>query len=81
MKECHQPKMNEKKMVDQILTRKNGSQNRQSLVRVNANKTKQMQDNCPLADGTIRIWNFPVFKNRNVTNRYAAPRKQRLCYG
>ena len=48
----------------------------------NANKTKQMQNNnCPLADGTHKIWNCPIFKNMNVTNRYAAVTKERLCYG
>ena len=45
----------------------------------NANKTKQMQNsNCPLADGTHKIWNCPIFKNMNVTDRYAAVRKKRL---
>ena len=48
----------------------------------NANETKQMQNNnCPLADGTHKIWNCPKFKNMNVTDRYAAVRKERLCYG
>ena len=48
----------------------------------NANETKQMQNsNYPLADGTHKIWNCPIFKNMNVTNRYAAVRKERLCYG
>ena len=29
----------------------------------NANETKQMQNNtCPLADGTHKIWNCPIFK-------------------
>ena len=28
----------------------------------NANETKQMQNNkCPLADGTHKIWNCPIF--------------------
>ena len=48
----------------------------------NANETKQMQNNnCPLADSTHKIWNCPIFKNMNVTDRYAAVRKERLCYG
>ena len=47
----------------------------------NANETKQMQNNnCPLAEGTHKIWNCPIFKNMNVTDRYAAVRKERLCY-
>ena len=48
----------------------------------NANETKQMQNNnCPLADGTHKIWNCPIFKSMNVTDCYAAVRKERLCYG
>ena len=48
----------------------------------NANKTKQMQNNnCLLADGTHKMSNCPMFKNLNVTDRYAAFRKGRLCYG
>ena len=48
----------------------------------NANQTKQMQNNnCPLADGTHKIWNCPIFETMNVTDRYAAVRKERLCYG
>ena len=47
-----------------------------------ANETKQMQNNnCPLADGTHKTWNCPIFKNMSVTDRYAAVRKQRICYG
>ena len=47
-----------------------------------ANETKQIQNNnCPLADGTHKIWNCPIFKSMNVTDRYAAVRKERLCYG
>ena len=39
----------------------------------NANETKQMQNNnCPLADGTHKIWNCPIFKSMSVTDRYAA---------
>ena len=38
-------------------------------------------DHCPLADGTHKIWNCLLFKNLNVNDRYAAVRKQRLCYG
>ena len=37
-------------------------------------------NNCPLADGTHNIWNCPIFKNMNVTDRFAAVRKERLCY-
>ena len=48
---------------------------------LNANKTKQMQNNnCSLADDTHKKWNCPIFMNLNVTNRYAAVRKERLCY-
>ena len=48
----------------------------------NSNETKQMQNNnCPLADGTHKTWNCSIFKSMNVTDRYAAVRKQRLCYG
>ena len=48
----------------------------------NANQTMQMQNNnCPLADGTHKIWNCPIFKSMNVTDRYSAVRKERLCYG
>ena len=47
----------------------------------NANETKQMQtNNCPLADGTHKMWNCPIFRNMNVTDRYAAVRKERSCY-
>ena len=38
-------------------------------------------DHCPLADGTHKIWNCPLFRNMSVNDRYAAVRKQRLCYG
>ena len=45
-------------------------------------ETKQTQsDHCPLADGTHKMWNCPIFNNMNVTDRYAAVRKERLCYG
>ena len=45
-------------------------------------ETKQTQsDHCPLADGTHKIWNCPLFRNMSVNDRYAAVRKQRLCYG
>ena len=45
----------------------------------NANKTKQMQKhNCPLADGTLKSWNCPIFNSMNVTDRYAAVRKETL---
>ena len=48
----------------------------------NENETKQKQNNnCPLADGTHKIWNCPIFKSMNVTDRYAAVRRERLCYG
>ena len=48
----------------------------------NANETKQMQNNkSPLADGTHKIWNCQIFKSMNVTDRYAAVRKERICYG
>ena len=32
-------------------------------------------------DDTHCIWNFPLFKNTNVNDRYVTARKQRLCYG
>ena len=45
----------------------------------NLQETKQTQNNhCPLADGTHKIWNCPIFKNMNVTDRYAAVRKERF---
>ena len=45
-------------------------------------KTKQTQsDHCPLADGTHKIWNCPLFRNMSVNSRYAAVRKQPLSYG
>ena len=48
----------------------------------NANKTKQTQNNNrPLADGTHKRWNCPVFKSMNVTDHYPTVRNERLCYG
>ena len=48
----------------------------------NVKETKQTQsDHCPLADGTHKIWNCQLFRNMGVNDRYAAVRKQRLCYG
>ena len=48
----------------------------------NVKATKQTQsDHCPLLDGTHKIWNCPLFRNMSVNDRYAAVRKQRLCYG
>ena len=48
----------------------------------NLQETKQTQsDQCPLADGTHKIWNCPSFKNMSVNDRYVAVRKERLCYG
>ena len=48
----------------------------------NVKVTKQMQkDHCPLVDCTHKIWNCPLFRNMSVIDRYAAVRKQRLCYG
>ena len=45
-------------------------------------ETKQMQSNhCPPADGTHKIWNCQLFRIMSVKDRYAALRKQRLCYG
>ena len=47
----------------------------------NVKETKQTQsDHCPLADGTHTIWSCPLFRNMSVNDRYAAVRKQRLCY-
>ena len=55
-------------MIDQKLTRKNDSQNVSASS--NANETKQMQNNnCPLADGTHKLWNSPIFKSMNVAMR------------
>ena len=37
----------------------------------NVTETKQMQSNhCPLADGTNKIWNCPLFKNMSVNDWY-----------
>ena len=48
----------------------------------NVKETKQKQsDHCPLADGTHKTWNCPLFRNMSVNDRCAAVRKQRLCYG
>ena len=48
----------------------------------NVKETKQTQsDHCPLADGTHKIWNCPLFRNMSVNYWYAAVRRQRLCYG
>ena len=48
----------------------------------NANETKQIQNNnCSLADGTHKIWNCPIFKSMNITDRFAAVRKECLCNG
>ena len=48
----------------------------------NVEEVKQMHnDHCPLADGTHKIWNCPLFRNMSVNDRHAAVRKQRLCYG
>ena len=45
-------------------------------------ETKQTQsDHRPLADSTQKIWSCALFRNMSVTDRYAAVRKQRLCYG
>ena len=45
-------------------------------------ETKQMQiDHCALADGIHGKWNFSLCRNMSVTDRFAAVRKQRLCYG
>ena len=48
----------------------------------NVEEVKQMHnDHCPLADGTHKIWNCPLFRNMSVNDRCAAVRKQRLCCG
>ena len=48
----------------------------------NLQETKQTQNNnCPLADGTHKIWICLILKNMNVTDRYAAVRKELLWYG
>ena len=68
-KEDDRPKANKKKRL---------SKSSNVSASSNANKTKQMQNNnCPLAVGTDKIWNCPIFKNLNVIDRYAAVRKER----
>ena len=48
----------------------------------NVKETKQTQsDHFLLADGTHKIWNCPLIRNISVNDRYAAVRRQRLCYG
>ena len=48
----------------------------------NLKETKQMQsDHCPLADGTNKIWNYPLFRILSVNDWYAAVWKQHLWYG
>ena len=48
----------------------------------NVQATKQTKsDHCLLADGTHKILNCPLFRNMSLNDRYAAVRKQRLCYG
>ena len=48
----------------------------------NVKETKQTQsDHCLVADGTHKVWKYPLFRSMNVNDRYAAVRKQRLCYG
>ena len=72
-KENDRPKANEEKRF---------SRSSNVSASSNAKETKQMQNkNCPLADGTHKIWNCPIFKIMNVTDRYAAVRKEGLCYG
>ena len=36
---------------------------------------------CPLSDGTHKLWNCPLFKNMSVSDRYAAVKKHKLCFG
>ena len=71
------------KKTEEAQIRTNGSQKHRTSVLVRIwKKTKQMQrDHCPLADGTHKICNCPLFKNMSVNDRYAAVRKQRLCCG
>ena len=48
----------------------------------NMKETKQRQsDHCSLVDDTHKIWSCPLFRNVSAKDRYAAVRKQRLCYG
>ena len=48
----------------------------------NVKETKQTQsDHCPLADGTHKKWNCPLFRDMSVNDGFAAVRKQRLRYG
>ena len=72
-----------RKEDDQPIANKEKRFSKPSNVRVslNANETKLMQNNCPLADGSHKIRNCPIFNSMNVTNRYASVRKERLCYG
>ena len=50
--------------------------------RSNVQETKPPQSNqCPLVDGTHRIWSCESFKNIYIINRYVAVSKQRSCYG
>ena len=72
----------ERKEDDQPNAYKEKWFSKSSNVSSNANEAKQMQNNnCPLADGTHKIWNCPIFKNMNVTDRYVAVKKERLWYG
>ena len=49
--------------------------------RSNVNETKSWQsDQCPLADGTLRIWICPILKNLNISNRCVALKKQGIWY-
>ena len=48
----------------------------------NVKETKEMQtDQCPKVDGTHKISNCSLFRNKSVNELHATVRKQRLCYG
>ena len=70
-------KRNEQDRRSEIKT--NGSQRYRYS---NVKKTMQMQSDLgPLVQSAHKIWNFPLFRNLSVNDRYAAVRKQRFYYG
>ena len=46
----------------------------------NTSEKKLNVEQCPLADGTYKIWSCSVFRNMSVSDRSAAAKKQRLCF-
>ena len=77
-----QPPRNVRKISGEMQAKLSSFLNPWISVRVQNVKDAQPtnNDHCPLADGTNKIWNCPLFKNINVNDRYAAVRRQRLCY-